>query len=290
MQGKQVPQPWNEPTLVPQTFQAGGALGLDALYVERRADTQLFDVLRQGNLCHVLAPRQLGKSSLLLRTKDKLLRQGWLCVDLDLQIFATDSEHQFYAGGMDRLARELGLYWDASKFRQRHLESPLSYLWVSFLIDHLLPARRKNLAIFVDDTDILKSRPFGASEFLFGLRNAIERSGEMSAPSGAQRALFSVCLSGVAQPIEPTRDSRGSLVEISRAIDLVDFTADETRQLLPALSRLSLYDLPQLWLDAVLEWTGGHPYLTQKLCADLADAAPAPPRGFRPNTAAGRGM
>lgn len=278
------PLPWDRPALIPLGFQAGGALDAHALYVDRRADRQLFDALRQGKPCYVLAPRQIGKTSLLLRTKDKLLEQGWQCVSLDMQIFATDSESGFYGGVIDRLARELDLEWDGTEFRQRHLLSPPSYQWVSFLLDHLLPARRKHLAIFIDEVDNLTQRPFGASEFLYGLRTAIERSAQMPLPQNGTRLLLTVCLAGVAPHMDLARDARRSLIEISQGIELSDFSQDEASQLFPALTALSIYGTPQSWLDAILEWTDGHPYLTQRLCADLANDPPLQPGDYKSNS------
>ena len=46
----------------PLHFQAGGTLGEGAFYVERAADEELPAALRRGDLCYVLATRQIGKS------------------------------------------------------------------------------------------------------------------------------------------------------------------------------------------------------------------------------------
>jgi hypothetical protein len=58
----------------PSVLQAGGALGLDKLYVERPADRELHRALSAGEFCYVLAPRQSGKSSLRVRTAARLRR------------------------------------------------------------------------------------------------------------------------------------------------------------------------------------------------------------------------
>lgn len=47
----------------------GGALPPDALYISRAADRALVDALRAGLHCHVLAPRQVGKTSLRIRAR-----------------------------------------------------------------------------------------------------------------------------------------------------------------------------------------------------------------------------
>src|SRR5205085_1986357 len=54
-------------------YVTGGTLPRDApSYVERRADHQLYEALRGGELCYVLHARQMGKSSLMVRTADRL--------------------------------------------------------------------------------------------------------------------------------------------------------------------------------------------------------------------------
>ena len=60
----------------PSVLQAGGALGLDKLYVERPADRELHRALSAGEFCYVLAPRQSGKSSLRVRTAARLRAAG----------------------------------------------------------------------------------------------------------------------------------------------------------------------------------------------------------------------
>ncbi|GET39553.1 hypothetical protein MiSe_43230 [Microseira wollei NIES-4236] len=51
-------------------YQVGGSLAFDATsYVERLADSPIYDALLRGEFCYVLNSRQMGKSSLLVRTK-----------------------------------------------------------------------------------------------------------------------------------------------------------------------------------------------------------------------------
>src|SRR5258708_19061446 len=62
-----------------------GTLPQDApSYIARRADADLFEGLRRGEFCYVLDTRQMGKSSLKVRTAARLREEGFAVVDLDL--------------------------------------------------------------------------------------------------------------------------------------------------------------------------------------------------------------
>ena len=57
------------PEMGGEFYVTGGTLRHDApSYVERRADRDLSEGLLQGEFCYVLTSRQMGKSSLMVRT------------------------------------------------------------------------------------------------------------------------------------------------------------------------------------------------------------------------------
>ena len=67
-------------------FQTSGTLSDDAAsYVERDADHELLGALEKGELCLVLAPRQTGKSSLMVHAWSKLRTRGIRAGIVDLQ-------------------------------------------------------------------------------------------------------------------------------------------------------------------------------------------------------------
>ena len=67
-------------------YQVGGSLKTDALtYVERQADSDLYTSLLRGEFCYVFSSRQMGKSSLRLRTKLRLERAGFIAILFEIQ-------------------------------------------------------------------------------------------------------------------------------------------------------------------------------------------------------------
>ena len=60
----------------PYYYYVGGALNSEhKSYVERGADTELAHMALNGELCYILTARQMGKSSLMFRTANKLIDQ-----------------------------------------------------------------------------------------------------------------------------------------------------------------------------------------------------------------------
>src|SRR5256714_5024791 len=81
-------------------YVTGGTLRQDApSYVERQADKDLYDSLQRGEFCYVLTSRQMGKSSLMIRTAARLSEQGVKVAVLDLTAFGANlTADQWYEG------------------------------------------------------------------------------------------------------------------------------------------------------------------------------------------------
>ncbi len=72
-------------------YQVGGSLAVDApTYISRQTDRELFTYLEQGDFCYVFNSRQMGKSSLLIHTKQILQAKGWQTANLDMTMLGSE--------------------------------------------------------------------------------------------------------------------------------------------------------------------------------------------------------
>ena len=264
----------NERNLHSHIFRAGGSLAEDApSYVRRRADTELYDALLQGEFCYILTSRQMGKSSLMVRTAARLRQNGVRVAALDVTAVGLNlSAEQWYFGLLDILAEQLGLEDEMEAFWEAHANLGPLRRFMAALQTVALPAQPNSLVIFVDEIDAVRQLPFKADEFFAAIRECYN---QRTQNKDLERLTF--CLIGVASPSDLIEDTRMTPFNIGKRIDLTDFTEEEVAFFAGALSgqaggaKSSTTTGNLALIRRVLYWTGGHPYLTQRLCKALAE-------------------
>ena len=254
----------------PLTFKAGGTLQEGHFYIRRPADDLLPAALLRGDFCYVLAPRQMGKSSLRYRTAQHLAQQGVHCASIDLTALGgeTTTPAEWYYGLLDDIAKQVGgepLRNQAEEFWIDHEQAAPVKRFMRFVRESLLAQTTGPIVLFVDEIDAVRALPFSSDDFFAALRAAYN-----ARPDDAEYKRLRVCLLGVAQPGDLIRNELITPFNIGTRIDLADFARDQLDELSQGLQPTGAK--PSALLDATYSWTHGHPYMVQRLCAALAPA------------------
>jgi len=262
-------------------YQVGGSLPLEApTYVVRSADRHLYKALRQGTPCYVLTARQMGKSSLMVRMMHHLQQEGHRCAVLDMTRIGSDdvTPAQWYKGLAIELWQSLDLFdrialipW----WKERQEVSVVQRLSLFFdevlqVLAEELEQQDRRLIIFLDEIDNVLSLNFPVNDF-FALIRALHN--QRAVNPLYQRLTFA--LFGVATPADLITDRKRTPFNIGKPIELSGFQPHEAQPLSQGLSEK--VENPQVVLNEVLSWTGGQPFLTQKLCQMIRETSAAIP-------------
>jgi WD40 repeat protein len=260
-------------TIKKSKFVAGGNVQAGGgIYIKREADEKLLEFCRQGEFAYILTSRQMGKSSLMVNTMRELARVGVKSASIDLTILGTDlSAEQWYRGFLEIIVDQLLLKTDVSEWWKTR--SHLGYtqrlaLFFQEVLLRELPAPTP-IVIFVDEIDStlsFRDEQTGTSftdDFFAAIRAFFN---DRSINPDMERLSF--VLIGVATPTDLIHDSKRTPFNIGHRVELDDFTLS---QALPLTAGFDVAPEKAVGLlQSVFHWTCGHPFLTQRLCQEIA--------------------
>ncbi|MDB9509935.1 AAA-like domain-containing protein [Kamptonema animale CS-326] len=253
----------------------GGQVPLDSLfYVERGLiESECYKtILQPGALIRILAPRRMGKSSLMARILQKAAEQDYRIVIIDFQladreIFQDlDKFLRWFCANVGlglQLRNQIAEYWDELFGSQVSCKM--------YFEQYLLPSTTKPVVLALDDIDRLFPYPNLASDF-FGLlriwheeaknreiwrklRLVVVHSAQMYIPLSANRSPFNVGL-----PIELPPFNSEQVQDLAKRQGL-DWSSEDAKQLTafvngnPYLVRVALYHIGrgEVTLEQVLQ-------------------------------------
>ncbi|MFM7903654.1 MAG: AAA-like domain-containing protein, partial [Microcystis sp.] len=244
-------------------YYVGGSIPLDApSYIKREADDIFYNYLKNGQYCYVLNSRQMGKSSLWVQTQKRLKEDNIDCATIDLSGLGKNiSEDIWYRVLFEQLVKRFNLsiqgkeqtWWD-----ERAYKSPINRL-DQFVEEILLREVSQPIVICFDEIDSVLSLNFSTDDFFAWLRSCHEKR-----PHNRDYQRLTFCMLGVAAVSNFILDNYRSPFNIGKDIRLSGFTIKDAKKLAEGLQDKVI--APQRVLEEVIDWTGGQPFLTQKIC------------------------
>jgi serine/threonine protein kinase len=253
------PKPSADPRFLDSLVDPGGAVRLRSdFYIDREDDDRLRRELNKafGTTTTIRAPRQTGKSSLLVRGIAHAQQQGSRAVFIDLQL-ADDSVLQ----SLDRFLR----YFTAVLLTKLRLDpTEVDWAWntslgasdkATYLIeDYVLSNAESKIVLAIDEADRLLGTPFHNT--FFGLLRSWHNNRSLNELWDKLDIVMVVST----EPHLLIQDLNQSPFNVGLKIRLEDFNLAQVQE----LNRRYRLPLNEREAPALFDFLNGHPYLTSR--------------------------
>jgi AAA-like domain/TIR domain len=241
-------------------------------YVLRPTDTLALSTIRlQGVTLTIKAPRQMGKSSLLIRTLAEAARHQKRVAFLDFQLIdgaALASADVFFRQFSSWISDALEVQDDVAKY----WESPLgnSQRCTRYMMRKILAESDAPLVLGMDEVDRIFNCPFRSDFF------SMLRSWHNSRASSKAWKMLDLVLVTSTEPYQLIEDLNQSPFNVGQVMELADFSADQVRD----LNCRHGSPLTEQQETNLMELLNGHPYLVRRALYLIADGRCTVPELF----------
>jgi hypothetical protein len=251
-----------------QFFKVGGTLSLEAgSYIRRPADEELLGLTLSSEYCNLLTARQMGKSSLMVRTAHSLKEHNVRTSIIDLTAIGTSlSPSEWYFGLLNRLTKDLKLDFDLGSWWSSHDQQSPVQRFSDFLRHIVLEQVQEPIVVFIDEIDTTLKLDF-TDDFFAAVRAAYN-----ARASDPVFKRLSFVLLGVVRPADLIKERTRTPYNIGVDLDMTDFQIGELNSYVRVMETIFPGQGIQT-IKWILDWTGGQPYLTQKICSELVSQA-----------------
>ncbi len=245
-------------------FWISGPLDNNAMgfYIERDADREIVNALRQMSYVTIIEPSQQGKTSLvnrlILQLKNDLYFYSYIYFDQsDQQLEDTI----WYNKLGERILKQIFDYAPECKV----IKPPTDLIKLREFLSKLgrvFKSINKRIIIILDEIGVIS--PDISNRFFSVLRNIYN-----SRNSEPEFLSISFIFLGRFRPEKLISDKTASPFNIANNIELSDFTELQVMELVRKGGWSE--SIVSVITPHIFKWTGGHPFLTQLICSKLSD-------------------
>lgn len=231
-------------------------------YIERSADKQIVNIIDDmGRPGYVLVARQMGKTNLLLHTKEKLQDDKNIFVYLDFSVIKISNDKAFFELLIDKAIEEGKNVFQDAKVKIDALRKEGHYDYINqYTAELIILLDAVDKIVFVlDEIDALTRTAYSDNIF------SQIRSDYFQRVNYPELNRITYILSGVVEPKDLIKDPNISPFNIGEKIYLRSFSRKESDELINRL-RLSFSEEVK---ERLYYWTNGHPRMLNDLCHDL---------------------
>ena len=240
-------------------FWAGGPVRKTGyFYADREEDANAIAALASAQYCHIVGPRQIGKTSLALRTEEQLRKQGFRTARISLDGLGSGPAAEWIVDLVENLTRGLEVPgWDVLS-QQLKLESAPVEQRLPLVFEKLVQDLPGKAVVFLDEIDVVLEP--GSENREFFLKALADAHARRTSDVSWNRITF--CLIGVTPPCELLSGWGENTFTVVR---LRDFTYKQAQVFAEGFETLPVT------LDGIYAATLGHPHMLQRIGEVLTD-------------------